>query len=114
MSLGGGGRDEMFRHLERELVGPAVGRELGVDELPTGRYAAGILYPVATEFGDEPAAFTGSDDDPVSQTTKYYPSACGLSFVLPRGGDITVRLGAAAYCCRPRCLVMIRQDWVGT
>ena len=87
----------MLRHLERELIGPALGHETSIDEMPTSRYSAAILYPVGTEFADEPADFSGGDDDPVTQTAKYYPSACGLSFVLAGPGRLVLSIGAVTY-----------------
>jgi hypothetical protein len=97
LSGGTTGRTEMLRHLERELIGPALGHETSIDEMPTSRYSAAILYPVGTEFADEPTDFSGGDDDPVTQTAKYYPSACGLSFVLANPGRLALSIGAVTY-----------------
>ena len=37
------------------------------------------------------------DDDPVTQTSKYYPSAAGMSFVLPELGGLEISLQAVTY-----------------
>ena len=90
------GRDAMLAHLVRELVGPAPGHEESLGELPFSRYTAGILFPVGTDFAEEGAGPQG-DDDLVTQSSKYYPSAAGMSFVLPALGEMTVTVGGMGY-----------------
>lgn len=90
------GREQLVAYLRSQLIGPADGIDEVIADLPSGRYASGILYPVGTEFADAPP-IAAAGDDPVVQTTRYFPSAAGLSFIVESPGPIDVRIAGARY-----------------
>ena len=97
MNTGFEPRDQMLRYMRAQLIGPAGGPGETLFELPTDRYAAGILFPTGTEFADAPAGSGAAGEDPLAQTTRYFPSAAGLSFLAAQGSAFEVTLGAARY-----------------
>ena len=118
-------RDDMISRLGKDLIGPLVGAEEVIDELPLDRYILGVLWPTSevdpspggtaqntssacsadqdlqTEQPDEPddggvqPGETG-DDSPIAQALMRYPSSTGLTFSVDTRLTPTVALHISA------------------
>lgn len=97
IDTGFGPRNEMIAYARAQLIGPAGGPSEVIGELPSDRYAAGILYPVGTEFADFRPSSADVAEDPLAQTARYFPSAAGLSFVVPDHAEVRIVVRAARY-----------------
>jgi hypothetical protein len=96
-------RRAMVDFITTELHGPTDEQEI-IAEGPIARYSSGVLFPQANggitvkeEIGEE-AADLSEEIAGVEYSASYYPSAMGLSFLLPADkADFTVKVSAAAY-----------------
>ena len=86
------GRDAIADALVRDLVGPSIGEEEVLEQRPSEQYLAGAVYPIGYRGNDNQ-----NEDlaDPMQQTTKFYPSAMGLSVMTARWAtlDVTASIG---------------------
>lgn len=88
------GRAAIAATLVSDLVGPANGEEEVLDRRPSEVYIAGAVYPVG---------FRGSDNqpddqsDPMQQSTKFFPSAIGLTVLAPRSAVLDFTASFASY-----------------
>jgi len=88
------GRDTIADQLVRDLVGPAGGDEERLEQRPSEVYISGAVYPVGYR-GNE----TQNEDldDPMQQTTKFFPSALGMSVTTQRGSEIRITADFGSY-----------------
>ena len=103
-------RDKIVQFVERDLVGPSEENEV-IEEAPTSRYSAGVLYPrlqaeqdtdstVVTERAESLDNFEIDDEEVgvIEQTTSFHPSALGLSFsVASEVTGLSVEVACARY-----------------
>lgn len=103
-------RNDLLKTIYEDLVGPESETEI-ISEAPTTRYSAGVLFPrEETEEQEEVSAdrsLQAGDDRPldeeeaeglIEQTSSFYPSAMGLSFVVDKDcPELTVELSAGKY-----------------
>jgi hypothetical protein len=103
-------RDEAVDALRNDLVGPAGGPEEVIDDAPTTRYVAGMLFPVAApeqleapDLADHDAADDGGEgtepDPGVARLAARMPSSCGLTFAVhvPTASRLRLLPSAARY-----------------
>src|SRR3989344_1543068 len=89
-------RNDLLKTIYEDLVGPEGETEI-ISEAPTTRYSAGVLFPREETEGQEEVladrSLQAGDDRPldeeeaeglIEQTSSFYPSAMGLSFVVDK------------------------------
>jgi len=95
-------RDFLVEELRKDLVGPSM-RDEELKDRPTIHYLTGALYPWDSPISpeeDDGAAETAPEDDIDPGTlmaSAFNPSAIGVTFSVPRGETILVRMKAATY-----------------
>lgn len=102
-------REELLSTVYEDVVGPEADNEL-LTEAPSTRYSSGILFPREDAgdsetdaerklaSGDERPMDEEEADGLIEQTSSFYPSAMGLSFVIEQStGKLKLRLTAARY-----------------
>lgn len=100
-------RAQVVKGIEKQLFGPAGGRDEVLNELPIIRYLTGMLFPSSLEAGhlavsDEPEPSAGGDSDErqdpaISGAYDTLPSSMGVSFFLVGGRDLSCFVEAARY-----------------
>lgn len=100
-------RRRLVDALVLDLIGPAGGERETIDDPPITRYAAGILYPRASDPIDpsldvdtpDENEETAASDPPVALANRRYPSSMGMTFAVDsKAADtIRVRMGAGRY-----------------
>ncbi len=88
------GRDTIADQLVRDLVGPAGEADERLEQRPSEVYISGAVYPIGYR-GNE----TQNEDlaDPMQQTTKFFPSALGMSVTTQRGSEIRITADFGSY-----------------
>lgn len=105
-------RNDLLKTIHGDLIGPETENEI-IPEAPTTRYSAGVLFPkekpeeqsgseVITErslqAGDERSLDDEEADGLIEQTSSFYPSAMGVSFIVDKNcTDLTVHFSAGKY-----------------
>lgn len=101
-------RKHLLGFVKNDLVGPSKDDEI-ITENPSWRYVTGMLYPQTSEVSEESPEsdeenapdMTFSEDGlggSIERTSSYYPSAMGLSFLLPKKcNGLSVRVEAGKY-----------------
>ncbi|HTE57190.1 MAG TPA: helicase-related protein [Verrucomicrobiae bacterium] len=87
-------RQEMIDFLELDIIGPKSGIEV-IEEAPTSRYSAGILFPQLVDNDEEvnerkeklDMRSRDEEEGTIEYATSFFPSAMGISFSI----DDTVR-----------------------
>jgi hypothetical protein len=86
-------RQEISAALVRDLVGPADGIEESLERRPSEHYLAGAVYPIGFR-GNE---ISQEEEDPLQQTSKFFPSAIGLTVLVNRNARLTIEGTCASY-----------------
>lgn len=86
-------REAIAAALVRDLVGPADGDEESLERRPSEHYLAGAVYPIGFR-GNE---ISQEEEDPLQQTSKFFPSAIGLTVLVNRNAKLTIQGTCAAY-----------------
>ncbi len=88
------GRTIIADALVADLVGPLRGVDELLERKPSEQYLAGAIYPIGFRGND-----TQQEDqlDPMQQTTKFFPSANGLSVLARPDTKINVKAEFASY-----------------
>lgn len=99
-------RKDMVEFLRRDIVGPTTELEV-IEDAPTVRYSAGILFPQQVESTDDGTGISKELDTrtrdeeavgTIEQATSFFPSAMGLSFsVSNKISNLEVEVDAAKY-----------------
>lgn len=105
-------RDGLLKTIYDDLIGPESENEI-IPEAPTTRYSAGVLFPKekAEEQADSEVhaerSLQAGDDRPIDdeeaeglieQTSSFYPSAMGLSFIVDKHcKELKIDLSAGKY-----------------
>lgn len=102
-------RRDLLTAISKDIVGPEREDEI-LSEVPTTRYSSGILFPKDEEtepeldaerklgIGDDRPLDDEEADGLIEQTSSFYPSAMGLSYIVDKDcRKLTVSLAAARY-----------------
>lgn len=101
-------RRQVVDFIRQDIVGPSGENEV-IADTPTWRYSSGILFPRETPAEGEAQPKTDDEvpdleyaeedlDTSMEQTSSYFPSAMGLSFLIPEAcGKISVLVRAGRY-----------------
>lgn len=102
-------RNDLIATIHEDVVGPESENEL-LTEAPTTRYSSGVLFPKEQKDDAETEGERGvvagdvrpmdeeEADGLIEQTSSFFPSAMGVSFIVDRGcRKLTLTLTAARY-----------------
>lgn len=105
-------RDDLLKTIYGDLIGPESENEI-ISESPTTRYSSGVLFPkekpeeqsgseVPTErslqAGDDRPLDDEEADGLIEQTSSFYPSAMGISFIVDKScTELKVSFSAGKY-----------------
>lgn len=105
-------RNDLLKTIREDLVGPENENEI-ISESPTTRYSSGVLFPrerkettTDTELTADRNLQAGDDrpmdeeeaDGLIEQTSSFYPSAMGLSFIVDTTcSELLVKISAGKY-----------------
>ncbi len=87
-------RDQLVENLQRDLVGPPGDEAEVLLSSPLRTYRCGAVYPKNFRPMD---GEVDASEDPLELTSKFYPSAVGLSAIATIGSTLVARAGFARY-----------------
>lgn len=99
-------RTDLVEFLKRDIVGPFSNDEI-IEEPPTIRYSAGILFPQKSEDDSADSSISSEIDTrtrdeeevgTIEQATSFFPSALGVSFAIQKTTkQIVISVNTAKY-----------------
>lgn len=87
-------RDQLVKELQLDLVGPSGDEAEVLLRSPLRTYLCGAVYPKNFRPMD---GEVDDSDDPLELTSKFYPSAVGLSAIAKVGSQLVARAGFSRY-----------------